>query len=126
MFICFRLWGEKNTPKAEKEEISLAMSNMLNEGLELLAIKYNLSIKVLVEVISEYEQLTTGYSFTNVVYGINKSDNNKGEKETISKTQIVNIQTAVETVSNKYQIPKDKFANILIDKKILEEAESKK
>ena len=55
----------------------------------------------------------------------NISNEVKKEKAAISKPKIVDIQTAIKMVSDKYQIPKDKIANILLANKMLESSEGR-
>jgi len=127
LLLCLFTFGceqKKVISKAEREQNDLEISNYMNEDLELLAIKYDINIKVLVDAIDEYEELTTGYGFTKEIYYSNKANNVTKEKETSKpKSQIVNIPTAIDIVSNKYRIPKEKITNILIDKKMMEEIE---
>ncbi|MDO8662906.1 MAG: hypothetical protein Q7K98_06785 [Candidatus Omnitrophota bacterium] len=103
-------------------EENLEIENMLNEDTELLAIKYGVDSNTLVGVISDYEELTKGFSLTKAKTNISK--NVDKEQTATTKLQIMNIQTAIETVSNKYQISKEKIANILIDNKMMERCEN--
>jgi len=109
--------------QTEKEEGNLEWENMLNEDIELLAVKYGIDSNTLVGVISDYEELTQGFSLAKEMKNI--SNNAKEEKTTASKPQILNIQTAIETVSNKYQIPKEKIVSIIIDKKMIENSKGR-
>ncbi|MDO8748509.1 MAG: hypothetical protein Q7J72_05275 [Candidatus Omnitrophota bacterium] len=107
----------KPPSKLEDREAELLMKNSLNENIELLAVKYGVDTKTLEGVIGDYEELTQGISITRAMHNI--ADKTNEEKATTLKPQIVSIQVAIEAVSNKYQIPKEKVGNILIDNKMM-------
>lgn len=86
------------------------MQNVASEDLSLLAIEYGLDKKTLIDIICEYEEKTIGSCLS------------KGDLFSDDKTEsdILDISSAIEQVSNKYQIKKEILAKILIDKKMLE------
>lgn len=106
----------KPPSKLEDRETELLMNNSVNENIELLAVKYGVDIKTLEGVIGDYEVLTQGFSITEMY---NISDKTNEAKATTLKPQIVSIHVAIEEVSTKYQIPKEKVGNILIDNKMM-------
>lgn len=86
------------------------MENVASEDLSLLAIKYGLEKKILIDIICEYEEKTMGFCLS------------KGHlfPEDEIEPDLLDIPSAIEQVSNKYQIKKEILAEILIDKKMLE------
>ena len=108
----------KPPPKLEDREADLLMKNSLNENIELLAVKYGVDTKTLEGIVGNYEELTQGVSITREMYNI--LDKTNEEKVTTLKPQIVSIQDAIEAVSSRYQISKEKVVSILIDKKKME------
>jgi hypothetical protein len=116
LLLCLIVCGCEQKPLEKKEEkrgLSPTLLNTLNEDLELLAVKYSIGCDTLLGIINDYEKLTRGYSLTRL-YGTDK------KKEVSPKAEIVNIRTAIDTISNKYQIPKATIGSILIDKNMMD------
>ncbi|MCX6555478.1 MAG: hypothetical protein NTZ12_10805 [Candidatus Aminicenantes bacterium] len=107
----------KNQEKEKKQ--SQRMINLVNEDTELLAIKYSIDKNMLLNVIGDYENLTQGFSFSN----LHRKDMALEEKFNSAKLEIVSVQAAIEIVSNKYQLSKEKIASILIEHELLDDIE---
>lgn len=83
--------------------------NVISENFSLLAIKYGLDKKTLIDIVCQYEKMTSGSCWS------------KGEINLFSDDKTdSDVSSAIEQVSNKYQIKKEILAEILIDKKMLE------
>ncbi|MBM3252794.1 MAG: hypothetical protein FJZ16_00885 [Candidatus Omnitrophica bacterium] len=123
--------GQKATTSQENKELSeketiQRMQNMWKEDIDLLAIKYGMDSDKMLNIISDYEALTFGHSITRMLYNFNyKSDNfarksSSPQKETRPKPEIVDITTAIDRISIKYQISKEIIVNIILDLKSIE------
>ena len=118
LILCLFLLGceQKPTPGLQIDaKVTQQSINSLNESVELLAVKYGIDSKVIVNIIGDYEEMTLGFSVTRLMHD---ASHNIVPKE--SEIKIVDIPTALEIVSNKYQVPKEKVASMLIDNKMIE------
>lgn len=67
LFFVFGCDQKSTESLKEKSNNYLKMENMLNEDIELLAFKYNIDTKKLLDIVADYEELTTGTSLTKLI-----------------------------------------------------------
>jgi len=95
----------------EKEQKHI---NYVNEKYELLSAKYGISAIYIFEIISEYEELTKGYSLC-------EFETKKATLRNTDNKKVIDIASAIEKISTQHGVAKDIIGKILIDYWIFEQ-----
>lgn len=123
VFGCGRNPSSDVKGKSESQDMEglLLVENAMNETLELLAVKYSIDVEILVELLADYEQHTSGGSVTDFVYikyhpvkTHVKSVGTRGGKP------VLPISKALAELEKTYKIPQTTIAAILLDKNTIE------
>lgn len=129
--LCFILFGcgcktdEQKAAKLEKSNQFFEdfMSHPHKEKVVLLSLKYDIEKTKLESVLDEYlSNHDIFYDLMKDVYskGGKQQNKNKGDLEVN-----LNFEETIEGLSNKYNIPKNKLSNIIIDYRIWSACEEK-
>lgn len=111
---CDNVASTSKSSKISDEKSQIWMENIMNEEVALLAIKYGIEKDQLNKILSEYDSMVSGYSMSNL-FG-----ENGNYSEESKKVELVSVSEAISHISSRHQIPKDKLAAIIIERKSME------
>jgi len=106
---------KKAEEKREQERNWKVTRNTSEEDILLLSIKYELSQQRLEGIITEYEKMVFGISTRGLLKGLDE-----GERiEPISHQEITDVNTSLNTISEKYGISKKVLATLIIELRMM-------
>jgi hypothetical protein len=111
----YRFIHPPTTPQKEKPTHDLFVKNIMTEHIQLVASKYGLQTDLLIQVMADYEKKTQGYTLL-FPYILGTEPN----KEEPDFKNIVDVNSALDTLSQKYQMDKKLLSTVIIEIRCLE------
>lgn len=111
-------WELEKKKEQENLEKSLRLITIFTDGetISLLGYKYSIDEKTLIDLIQEYNQQSIQFRIEQATLMSEKIKDDTSQEYMDFRPQFNKI---LDSISEKYNIPKDKLAALLIDYKIL-------
>jgi len=102
---------KKSSTEQENHDTKILLENIMTGPLQLLACKYEIQKDLLMQIIVEYEKLT-GFPSASSLFLTGSKD--------LNFKNLVSVDSALDTISQKYQIDKKILSSIIIEFKMME------